>query len=224
MDDILSRFSQTRSALTTPGYRRAHTLRRLVAAALCGAALISGVSSLRATDPAIVTFSANVPAGTVLADEHLQLTHLPASAVPAQSTTDLDDVVGKVAAAHGSPGQPVALNQLLGEELTAAYVGVDTLEGESVTMTMVPVQIAEPDIIPLLHPGDEVSVISAADDGPQPKVIAAGGRVILAGASDGSATDSVLILMKETDAHAVASASLNLPLTVVLTGERAMRE
>lgn len=224
MDAIFSRFSQTRSALATPGYRRARTLRRLIAAALCGAALISGVSSLRATDPAIVTFSADVPAGTVLADEHLQLTHLPASAVPAQSTSELEDVVGKVAAAHGSPGQPVALNQLLGEELTAAYVGVNTMEGDTVTATMVPVQLAEPDIIPLLHPGDEVSVISAANDDAQPKVIAAGGRVILAGTAGDSATESVLILMSEPDAHAVASASLNQPLTVVLTGERAGRE
>lgn len=212
---------RARAAFAVPGYQRARAMRRLAAFALCVAALASGLSSLRATDPAIVTFSSDVPAGTVLSDEHLQLTRLPERVVPAQSTAELDLVVGHVTATHGSPGQPVALNQLLGPEFSAAFVGPDAAENSPEMHTMVPVKLAEPDIIPLLHAGDEVNVITSADDDAHPRIIAAGGRVILAGEEGGEATDSVLILLSDADAHAVASASLNHPLTVVLTGDRA---
>ncbi|WP_257158879.1 SAF domain-containing protein [Corynebacterium cystitidis] len=217
---ISSTLSSARNALVTPGYQRARMLRRMLALALCVVALVSGLASLRATDPAIVTYAVDVPAGTVLNDDHLQLTRVPASIVPARSTDNVEEVVGQVAATHGSPGQPVATNHLLGEELTADFVRSDTAEGNGVIYTMVPVKLAEPDILPLLHSGDEVSVISTNADGAHPRVIAAGGRVILAGKESDAATDSVLISLSESDAHAVASASLNQPLTVVLTGER----
>ena len=77
---------------------------------------------------------------------------------------------------------------------------------------MVPVPLAEPDILPMLHHGAEVDVV-----GQGPRVVAKNGIVVTSGEGD-----AVLVLLRQGEAAAVAAASLSEPLTLVLANrERA---
>ena len=79
---------------------------------------------------------------------------------------------------------------------------------------MVPVKLADPDIIPMLHHGTRVSVVTAGDGTPQ--TVAESGTVVIAGAPGEEDSSSVLLLLRHSDAATVAAASLSSPLAVVL--------
>ena len=83
---------------------------------------------------------------------------------------------------------------------------------------MVPLTLAEPSVIPLLQHGDTISVITQDQETGHPETITAGGKVILAGESDPS---TILIALPKSSAEKVAARSLNTPLAVILTGDRA---
>ena len=87
----------------------------------------------------------------------------------------------------------------------AALLTADEPDGE--TFSMVPVPVAEPDIVPMLHHGARVDVV-----GQGPRVVASGGRVVTTGEGD-----AVLVLLRQDQAAAVAAASLSEPLTLVLS-------
>ena len=105
---------------------------------------------------------------------------------------------------------------------------------EDAAARMIPVKLAEPDIIPHLHHGDTVDVVTAVDASPSPagegeasttptaRVIATGGRVVSTSSAEGEAsTSTVLLALPHDHANDVAAASLSQPLTVVIVGDRA---
>ena len=107
---------------------------------------------------------------------------------------------------------------------------------EAAAARMIPVKLAEPDIIPHLHHGDTVDVVTAVDAASSPsdvgegeaptaptaRVIATGGRVVSTSSAEGEASSStVLLALPHDHANDVAAASLSQPLTVVIVGDRA---
>ncbi|MDY5784503.1 SAF domain-containing protein [Corynebacterium sp.] len=194
------------AAARTPGYRRSVLIRRFVAVCLLAAAVISAVTS-RNREPEVVVFARDVAAGAVIAPEDVALRRLPAKAVPDRALTSTSEAEDAILAAGAAAGEIVTTTRLVGPDLTRSLVASGAVED----VTLVPVALAEPDIVPVLHHGAAVSVISVEDTG-APRTIATGARVVVAGQPD----ETVLLLLPRHAAAEVAAASLSAPLTVVL--------
>src|SRR5699024_11788018 len=85
-----------------------------------------------------------------------------------------DEAIGRVAAAPATSGEIITHVRLIGEELTSFLVP----NGH-----MVPLKLAELDVVSLLHHADTVNVVTSQGlrgqpDSLQPLVIAEGARVI----------------------------------------------
>lgn len=195
--------------LREPGYRRAVVLRRAAAATLLAAAALHALAG-RASDPLVATFASPASAGDVLDEVDVELRRVPESAVPENAVRDPAEAVSQIVASPASAGEVITTTRLVGPDLARELVGDDAAEPYG----MVPVALAEPDIIPMLRHGATVSVVTTAADGAQPATIATGGRVVLTGAEEGT----VMLLLPNSQAAAVAAASLSSPLTVVLSG------
>ncbi|WP_080795946.1 SAF domain-containing protein [Corynebacterium pacaense] len=208
---------ELRRKLVTPGWHRSLLLRRAVAALLLLAAGALLLRSFLSTDPSAVVFIRDVNAGDVIRETDVELRRVPAEFAPAGALGDTGEAVGKVAASSLGAGEVATPRRFIGEDLTASFVANITGDNSADPQTMVPLRLSDPSTIPLLHHGDTVSVVSLEPDSGGSHTIAAGGRVIL-GAAEG--TESVLVLLPESLALTVAAASLNAPLTVVLTGDR----
>lgn len=200
-----SRITRTLNALRTPGHRRGVILRRLIAAALVAAALGHMLYDASRADPLLVTFTRPVAPGTILTDDDVELRRIPAHAAPDGALEDTSLAVGHLLGAAAARGEVVTSTRLVGPDLARVLTQHDA-PGEA--FSMVPVPLAEPDIIPLLHHGAPVDVV-----GQGPRVVAAGGKVVTVGEEG-----TVLVLLRQADASAVAAASLGEPLTLVLSG------
>lgn len=227
--------SSALAALTRPGHRRIVALRYLLASVLT---LCAGVIALQsATEhPHVVVFTRDVPAGTELSAGDVELRRVPESFVPPQALTTIEGVEGSVTVAAAGAGEIVTPSRTLAPGLAHALVS-NTIAGEDSpsahsSARLVPISLANADIIPLLHHGDTVDVLShesevKEDDSspPDAAVIAAGGKVVtthLKAKDAGSRSPATILLAMDREAaHRVASASLTRPLTVVITGDRA---
>jgi len=190
--------------LRTPGYRRSVLIRRAAAVVLVVAAIAHLLIDASRSDPPVLTFARSVAPGAVLTAADLELRRLPAESVPEEALTDAALAEGQLLAAAAARGEVVTSTRLVGPDL-AALLTAD--EPDQDAFSMVPVPLAEPDILPMLHHGAFVDVV-----GQGPRVVAANGRVVTTG--DG---DAVLVLLRQQDAAAVAAASLSEPLTLGLS-------
>lgn len=211
--------------LRTPGIRRSRALRRLAAIACL---LLAGVLALGARfheSEKLVTYAREVQPGHRLVAEDLTLTAIDPATAPSQGVTDAQELVGKIALTRRTPGLLASEDDVLDPALTARAVHEPAAQPGAERSTMVPLTLAEAQLIEVLRPGDSVSVVSARDDSTEPQVIATDATVVFAGGMQEKAAQRspgvVLLLLPEESANAVASASLSLPLTVVFTGERA---
>lgn len=236
------------SLVTTPGYRRAVLIRRTLAVLLVVCAAVSALAQRAADDPAVLVFTRDVAPGSVLTANDVALRSLPGDIVPNNALRIVNDAENRVVASTAAAGEVVTATRLLGPDLVSALVAARAEEGESSisdSYTLVPIKLAEPAIIPMLHHGDEVSVVTAESHtptAPSPnvasapaggaRIIATGGIVVIAGSAATGAPNSpagpalsgeseagVLLLLRNEDAAAVAAASLTSPLAVVLTGK-----
>lgn len=203
--DISTRLEKFTDQLRTPGHRRSVILRRALALALLAAALGSALINAAHADPYVVTFAREVAPGTTLSADDLELRRLPPDMLPENALRETALAEGQLLAAAAASGEVVTTTRLVGPDLSAALLA-DAPPGEP--FSMVPVPLAEPDIIPLMHHGAQVDVV-----GQGPRVVAAGGRVVTTG-DEGT----VLVLLRQSEASAVAAASLGEPLTLVLSG------
>lgn len=169
-------------------------------------------------DPTAVVIVQEIPAGTKVEASDLGLQAIPTSLLPSTSYDSIDDVVGLVAASTLSSGEIATKPRFVGTELINSIVTNITSNSLVEEINMVPLSLAEPSVIPLLQHGDTISVVSQDPDTGLPETIAAGGTVILAGGTDPS---TILIALPQSIAEKVAAQSLNTPLAVVLTGDRA---
>ena len=220
------------STLRTPGHRRGVVVRRAIAVALLIAALASALSAAKEL-PRVPVFSRDLPAGAELALADVDLARLPASSIPDSAVAAKpEELTGRVITAAAGKGEVVTDARLLGEDLVSSLVG----GSEAAAARMIPVKLAEPDIIPHLHHGDTVDVVTAVDAASSPsdvgegeaptaptaRVIATGGRVVSTSSAEGEASSStVLLALPHDHANDVAAASLSQPLTVVIVGDRA---
>lgn len=198
--DLHTRIAQLR----TPGYRRSVIIRRIVAAVLVGVAALQIIVGASRDDPAVVVFARDVAPGTALSADDVHLRRLPEEVIPQGALSDLTLAEGQLLAAAASAGEVVTSTRLVGPDLSAALVAEEP-PGED--FSMVPVPVAESDIIPLLHHGARVDVI-----GQGPRTVAKGGRVVTSGEKG-----TVLVLFRQSQAEAVAAASLDGPLTLLLS-------
>lgn len=192
-------------ALTLPGHHRSTLMRRACAGMLIVAAGISLLIDVAGSDPQVTTFARDVHAGVKLTEDDLTQTRVPAHIVPESAVTSPELAVGQIVAAGASAGEVITTTRLVGPDLVSELVKEEP-EGEP--FTMVPLPLAEPDILPMLHHGARVDVV-----GQGPAVIAEGGRIITVGEEG-----TILVLLRQSQAAAVAAASLHDPLTVVLSG------
>lgn len=220
------------STLRTPGHRRGVVVRRAIAVALLIAALASALSAAKEL-PRVPVFSRDLPAGAELALADVDLARLPSSSIPDSAVAAKpEELTGRVITAAAGKGEVITDARLLGEELVSSLVG----GSEDAAARMIPVKLAEPDIIPHLHHGDTVDVVTAVDAASSPsdvgegeaptaptaRVIATGGRVVSPSSAEGEASSStVLLALPHDHANDVAAASLSQPLTVVIVGDRA---
>ena len=227
-----SRIPRLVSTLRTPGHRRGVVVRRAIAVALLIAALASALSAAKEL-PRVPVFSRDLPAGAELALADVDLARLPSSSIPDSAVAAKpEELTGRVITAAAGKGEVITDARLLGEELVSSLVG----GSEDAAARMIPVKLAEPDIIPHLHHGDTVDVVTAVDAASSPsdvgegeaptaptaRVIATGGRVVSTSSAEGEASSStVLLALPHDHANDVAAASLSQPLTVVIVGDRA---
>lgn len=220
------------STLRTPGHRRGVVVRRAIAVALLIAALASALSAAKEL-PRVPVFSRDLPAGAELALADVDLARLPSSSIPDSAVAAKpEELTGRVITAAAGRGEVITDARLLGEDLVSSLVG----GSEAAAARMIPVKLAEPDIIPHLHHGDTVDVVTAVDAASSPsdvgegeaptaptaRVIATGGRVVSTSSAEGEASSStVLLALPHDHANDVAAASLSQPLTVVIVGDRA---
>lgn len=220
------------STLRTPGHRRGVVVRRAIAVALLIAALASALSAAKEL-PRVPVFSRDLPAGAELALADVDLARLPSSSIPDSAVAaNPEELTGRVITAAAGRGEVITDARLLGEDLVSSLVG----GSEAAAARMIPVKLAEPDIIPHLHHGDTVDVVTAVDAASSPsdvgegeaptaptaRVIATGGRVVSTSSAEGEASSStVLLALPHNHANDVAAASLSQPLTVVIVGDRA---
>ena len=220
------------STLRTPGHRRGVVVRRAIAVALLIAALASALSAAKEL-PRVPVFSRDLPAGAELALADVDLARLPSSSIPdSAGAAKPEELTGRVITAAAGKGEVITDARLLGEELVSSLVG----GSDAAAARMIPVKLAEPDIIPHLHHGDTVDVVTAVDAASSPsdvgegeaptaptaRVIATGGRVVSTSSAEGEASSStVLLALPHDHANDVAAASLSQPLTVVIVGDRA---
>jgi len=207
-------------------------VRRAIAVALLIAALASALSAAKEL-PRVPVFSRDLPAGAELALADVDLARLPSSSIPDSAVAAKpEELTGRVITAAAGKGEVITDARLLGEELVSSLVG----GSEDAAARMIPVKLAEPDIIPHLHHGDTVDVVTAVDAASSPsdvgegeaptaptaRVIATGGRVVSTSSAEGEASSStVLLALPHDHANDVAAASLSQPLTVVIVGDRA---
>lgn len=170
-------------------------------------------------DPTAVVVVQEIPAGSKVEESDLALRSIPDFLLPNNAYASIDDVVGLVAASTLSSGEIATEPRFIGTELINSIVSNVTKDTLKEEINMVPLSLAEPSIIPLLQHGDTISVVSQDAETGLPETIAAGGRVILAGGTDPS---TILIALPKSIAEHVAAQSLNTPLAVILTGDRAI--
>lgn len=194
-------------SLRTPGWRRSVLVRRMLAAVLLLLAVLLAVRQSGSTDPRTVVFTRALTAGETVSRDDVTVVPVPTHLLPATALRDPADVEGLVLAAGAAEGEVATKLRFVEMNLTEAFVGEIT--------TLVPVRLAEPEILPLLHHGDSVTILAGGSDRAESEVIATGGRVILADTRESPGT--LLVGLSEQDAHAVAAASLSAPLAVVLT-------
>lgn len=244
--------------LRTPGRARSVLVRRLAAFACILAAGLNFLMDRRA-EPEVLVFARSVAPGSVLSATDFTYARLPQAVTPEGALHDAtpQSLSGSVVIAAAGAGEVVTGTRLLGPDLTAVFsttasnVSDDTTSNSDGPLHMVPLRLAEPDIVPLLHHGDEVSVITSAshEDKESPftaattaatntststsnndsdlakTLIAAGGRVVSTAMPEdsprGASPGTILLAMPAADAERVAALSLTQPLTVVLTGPRA---
>ncbi|WJZ02090.1 SAF domain-containing protein [Corynebacterium freiburgense] len=211
--------------LVTPGWRRARDIRRILAFVLLIAAFALTIHSVTDSNSKVLIATQDIPAGTEITAENLSIESVPEILKPEGAFQSSDEIVGRIVVTTIRKKEVITPSRILGSELTSELVSSNTMTSENDPPTMVPVVVADSTIIPLLHHGDTVNIVSQGQGDTEPKVIAAGGRVVSPGISSKGETQknntTILIALPQSAAHSVAGASLNSPLTVVITGPRA---
>ncbi|MFD1810901.1 SAF domain-containing protein [Rhodococcus gannanensis] len=212
--DALSPTALDRVArLTRPDWSRSTTGRRVAAAVLAAVALLLAVRGDPDDDRVeVVTAARDLAPGTLLGDEDLHVTALPAAVVPAGVVHSPGDVVGRTLAGPARSGEPLTDVRVLGSRLADAAAGPDA--------RIVPLRIDDTEVAGLLRAGDVVDILTVDAEGSgAPRVLASNATVVLAAARDTGRTagePAVLVALPQVSATEVAAATMTGAITVTL--------
>ena len=196
-------------------HRRVLVHRRPLAALAAAGAVLA---ALQATSPpppptvAVLTAGRDLPGGTVLRAQDLELTRLPPDVAPDAALRDPAAVTGRTLAAPLSRGEVVTVPRTVGVGLLAGYPG----------RTAVPVRVSDPAVVDLLRVGDRITLVAADPEGRTPPATVVSDVPVIAipheaGEVFGSATPGRLVLLAvpSQSATEVAARSMAGYLTVV---------
>ncbi|MDK8701005.1 SAF domain-containing protein [Corynebacterium pseudodiphtheriticum] len=192
-------FSRLFHQLRTPGHQRSVLLRRILAMLLVCTAAILALHS-RSNDPKVVVFTGELEAGQMITINDIELQERPESYTPEGAFTATEDVLGTVTVSATQPGEVVTNARFISSELTATLVqgkssgeitGEKSGEPGLESVHMVPISLADPEIIPLLNHGDTVSVITEDTSGNSQTSFGADHRDAERGIETGPGLDAV---------------------------------
>jgi Flp pilus assembly protein CpaB len=196
--------------------------RRLIAALLAGAAVVSALTALRPPATATVRIwsaARDLSGGAALSSADVRVERLPLTDIPAGVMIAAHPIVGRMLAAPVRRGEPLTDVRLLSTSLLRA-LGTSGL-------VAVPVRVADgPATSALVQPGDRVDVIAAADPQSAGAVATATvARALRVLAVPGRAADSsgdpggLLVVAASPDqADALAQAANGARLSVTVRG------
>ena len=195
-----------------------HTARRGAAALLLVTALVLSLQPDAEPSPAgaaaavpVVVAGADLPAGTVLADEQLALARLPPGLVPAGTQPNSDALLGRVLAGAVRAGEPLTDVRLVGPGVTASL-----RDGQ----VAAPVRLADVAVAALVRTGDRVDVLATEPDAEQAELVAAAALVLAAPLPATAGTDQsaglLLLAVDASTAGRLAAAATTATLTVSL--------
>ncbi len=182
--------------------------RRAIALALALLAATIAVRDLAAPDagtvPAVVA-AKDVEAGAPLTETDVEVAAIPAELLPDRAIADVGDVIGS------APAGPLARGEILTEPRFAGMALAEALTGMD-DARIVAVSPRDSGLTQMLRTGDVVDVLAPGPEAGSARPVANGARVVLAD-DDGV----VLLALPPGAAATVASAGLDLPLTLVLS-------
>jgi pilus assembly protein CpaB len=195
------------------GWRRGLLLRRALAAALAGAALVLALAPPDRTPVvAVVVATADLPAGVPVRAADLAVREWPAELAPGGAVRAVADVDGRSLVGAARAGEPITDARLAGAGPASGPDGA-----------VVPVRLADAGVAAVLAPGSRVDVLAAGDRPDQPVVLTTDATVqaVLgpdqrAGPGSSPGERLVLIAMPRVAAGRVASISLTRPVAVTL--------
>jgi pilus assembly protein CpaB len=200
------------------GWSRPVVLRRALAIVLVVLAAAIALRPQPGTTTVLVAAHDLTP-GTTLGAGDVRPQRLPPELVPSGAMAQLSDVEGRVLAGAARRGEPITDARLLGDGLTR-------LLAPDSGSASVPVRLSDPDVAALLAPGSTVDVVSVAERGDRPTVLAERATVLAvldAGDASGPAAVNrrqqgrlVVVVLPRDAATQVAAASLSQSLTVTL--------
>lgn len=200
-----------------PDWTRTVLARRVTAGALV---VLAAVAAFR-SDPHgdrvdVVVAARDIGPGTTLTAGDVSVEKRSVETVPDGAAGDTTTVLGSTLAGPARRGEVLTDVRLLGRRLTEAAAGSDA--------RVVPIHPADAALIDLVHPGDVVDVVAAASTDPgadplsAPRIVAAGGVVVLVSEqrTNTAADRVVLVALPAAAAVAVAGAALVQPVTLTL--------
>jgi Flp pilus assembly protein CpaB len=190
--------------------------RRPLAAACLALAVVAGVHAARPAPPPTVPVTVaarDLVSGTVLTADDLVVRRYPAAVAPVGTPVG---ALGRTLAGPVRSGEPVTDVRLVSPALAAGYPG----------RVLVPVRIADADVVTLVRVGDRVDVVAADPRRGQASAVAVDVRVVaLPAATADSGTGGtplsgrlVVVAAPPSDVDRIAGAAATDLLTLVLTG------
>lgn len=195
------------AAALRPDWARTVLARRVTAGVLV---VLAGVAAIR-SDPQgdrvdVVVASRDITPGTALTADDVSLESRSARTVPDGVATDVAAVLRGTLAGPARRGEVLTDVRLLGRRLTEAAAGTDA--------RIVGIHPADAALTDLVRPGDVVDVVTAEDAAP--RVVAAGGIVVLVSDKQNHDDRVVLVALPAAAAVAVAGAALTQAVTLTL--------
>ena len=184
--------------------------RRPLAALFAGLAVLLALGALRAEPPGrtVVVAAHDIASGSVLDDDDVRRATLPQSAVPAHSTRQVDDVVGRTVAGPMRRGEVVTDRRV---------VHADRMSGFPAGTVLATLRLADADALSSLGVGDRVDVVAVdPEGGTDTAVVARGVEIVtLPRGDDTSGGVPVGVATTEDAALRLAERALDARLSVL---------
>ncbi|MEJ5920017.1 SAF domain-containing protein [Corynebacterium sp. H78] len=148
----------------------------------------------------------DISAGAEVAEHDVVLTAIPEGLVSQHSFASAEGVVGRRVATPIARNEVLTEPRFVGKELAAELTGVPNAHVVAITPH-------DQGILPVLHTGAVVDIFSAGQEQNSVHLIAPGARVLVTD----NETGVVLLALPRERAGEVATASLDIPLSLVLS-------